>query len=98
MLDYRDGAGEMTRRKVLPLALLKARDGGELLEAWCELRKAPRHFRLGRVLALSDPDTGELLTAPARIRSCLVAAVGPPGAPRRAKGAARGHGHTGGRG
>jgi predicted DNA-binding transcriptional regulator YafY len=47
-LDYRDGTGCITRRRVRPLALYF---WGEVwtLAAWCELRQGFRNFRLDRI-------------------------------------------------
>ena len=47
-LAYRDGEGKLTRRSVLPVALIYYVDA-VILAAWCELREGFRHFRLDRI-------------------------------------------------
>ncbi len=47
-LAYRDGEGRLTRRSVLPVALIYYVDA-VVLAAWCELREDFRHFRLDRI-------------------------------------------------
>lgn len=54
-LDYRDGAGQPTRRRVWPLAV-GIFDHCAMLGAWCELRRDFRHFRLDRIETLSVSD------------------------------------------
>lgn len=34
---------------------------GGFLQGWCHLRRARREFRLERILAAWDPDTGEVI-------------------------------------
>lgn len=47
-IAYRDGAGRLTQRAVLPVALIYYVDA-VILAAWCELREDFRHFRLDRI-------------------------------------------------
>lgn len=47
-LDYIDGEGKRTERRVWPLAVIYHLDCN-LLAAWCELRGGFRHFRLDRI-------------------------------------------------
>ncbi|MDV3443032.1 YafY family protein [Pseudomonas otitidis] len=52
-LGYRDADGQASQRVVWPFALGYF-EQARVLVAWCELRKATRHFRLDRVEALQD--------------------------------------------
>lgn len=52
-LGYRDADGQASQRVVWPFALGYF-EQARVLVAWCELRQAPRHFRLDRVEALQD--------------------------------------------
>lgn len=63
-LDYRDDAGQRTRRRVWPL-VVGIFDDCAMLGAWCELRRDFRHFRLDRIEALSITD--ERLPRPHRV-------------------------------
>ncbi len=54
-LRYRDGRGASSERVVWPVAL-GFFDAAEILVAWCETRRAFRHFRLDRVEALERLD------------------------------------------
>jgi predicted DNA-binding transcriptional regulator YafY len=51
VLDYRDEAGQVSRRTVWPVAL-GFFERIRMLAAWCELRQGFRHFRLDRIAAL----------------------------------------------
>jgi predicted DNA-binding transcriptional regulator YafY len=51
VLDYRDEAGQNSRRTVWPVAL-GFLERVRMLAAWCELRQGFRHFRLDRIAAL----------------------------------------------
>jgi len=54
-LDYSDGAGQMTRRTVWPIALIYHAEVA-VLAAWCELRRDFRHFRADRIRACARLD------------------------------------------
>ena len=56
VIDYRDEAGQASRRIVWPVAL-GFFERIRMLAAWCELRQGFRHFRLDRIAALEV--TGE---------------------------------------
>lgn len=51
VVDYRDEAGQTSRRTVWPVAL-GFFERIRMLAAWCELRQGFRHFRLDRIAAL----------------------------------------------
>jgi predicted DNA-binding transcriptional regulator YafY len=51
-LHYGDAAGLVTRRRVLPLAVIYYSDA-VVLAAWCELRQDFRHFRADRVIEVA---------------------------------------------
>lgn len=53
LLDYRDEAGRVTRRRIWPFAMAFF-DRARLIAAWCELRQDFRHFRADRVAQLQD--------------------------------------------
>lgn len=53
VLDYRDEAGQGSRRTVWPVAL-GFFERIRMLAAWCELRQGFRHFRLDRIAALES--------------------------------------------
>lgn len=56
-VEYEDGAGELSRRCVEPVALVTA-EGEWYLLAWCRLRDDARVFRLDRLrraLAADEP-------------------------------------------
>jgi predicted DNA-binding transcriptional regulator YafY len=55
-LEYRDRAGDLSRRRVRPLAIWAFTDGW-LFAGWCELRKDFRAFRFDRIAAVDE--TGE---------------------------------------
>jgi hypothetical protein len=61
---YADVHGEVTARWIKPTQAVltdsNPQDLSQLL-AWCELRQDLRHFRIGRIQALTDPQTGEVL-------------------------------------
>jgi len=67
-LDYGDGAGALTTRRVQPLALWSFQDGW-MVSGWCTLRAGFRTFRLDRIRALDltddphDPDPARGLQA-----------------------------------
>ncbi len=50
-LDYVDGAGASSLRKIWPVAVGFLRDV-RMVAAWCETRAAFRHFRVDRIAAL----------------------------------------------
>ena len=52
-LDYRDAAGQASRRTIWPFALGYF-DRVQVVVAWCELRQDMRHFRTDRIAALRD--------------------------------------------
>ena len=54
-ITYRDQAGAASQRTVWPFALGYF-DRARVLVAWCELRKAIRHFRCDRITALAVLD------------------------------------------
>ena len=54
-LDYKDGNGQVTRRRVRPLGIYFWGDAWTL-GAWCELRNDFRNFRLDRIDALDVAD------------------------------------------
>lgn len=55
LLDYADRRDSPTQRTILPLQLAYLQDG-QIVAAWCCLRRAFRHFRIDRILhaALTD--------------------------------------------
>lgn len=56
-IEYADGFGEVTERTIQLQSI--DREGGHVyLTAYCELRAAPRQFRLDRVLRAAEPETG----------------------------------------
>lgn len=66
VIVYRDRDGEHTQRRVTVLALHGDRDRrtgfvyARVVQAFCHLRREPRHFVVSRVAALADPETGEV--------------------------------------
>lgn len=54
IIDYCDYDGEQTSRTVRMLQLRKTYKGDLLLLCYCELRCAPRHFRLDRITSVAD--------------------------------------------
>lgn len=54
-LNYQDAAGQTSHRTIWPLALIYYVDAVTIV-AWCELRRALRHFRLDRVQGWSLQD------------------------------------------
>ncbi|PHR96922.1 MAG: transcriptional regulator [Blastopirellula sp.] len=52
-ITYSDANGEVTKRKVKPLAVIYYIEV-ELLAAWCDLRADFRHFRVDRIVGLTD--------------------------------------------
>ncbi|MFM7344718.1 MAG: helix-turn-helix transcriptional regulator [Tagaea sp.] len=59
-IDYRDGAGNPTRRRVRPLVMWDLPDGW-MVSGWCELRAGFRTFRWDRIaeLGVTDERFGE---------------------------------------
>ena len=55
-IRYVDGEGGATRRTIWPFAL-GFFDRARVVAAWCELRKAYRHFRTDRIAALTVTET-----------------------------------------
>lgn len=55
-IRYRDGSGADTRRLIWPFAV-GFFDRVHVVVAWCELRKAYRHFRTDRIADLTVTDT-----------------------------------------
>ncbi len=53
-LDYRDGCGSRTERRVRPLVIWNLVDGW-MFSAWCERRQDFRTFRFDRVASLAIP-------------------------------------------
>lgn len=65
-LEYIDGAGDLSRRTVLPLGIItndigRTTASATYLHAKCSIAKAPRTFRIDRVQSISDPATGEVI-------------------------------------
>lgn len=56
IIEYCDYDGEESQRTVRMLQLRKTYKGDLLLLCYCELRRAPRHFRLDRITAVADMD------------------------------------------
>ena len=76
MLSYRDFQGEPSQRRVIPIELLgkvgeqdKAQFNCRYISAFCELRKAIRHFRLDRIIEVSDVESGEIWEIGAWVQS-----------------------------
>lgn len=61
-IDYRDGAGSLTKRDIR-LMKYGAWEGGAILWAYCHLRQANRTFRTDRILSCTDLDTGEVISS-----------------------------------
>lgn len=59
-LDYRDGEGRRTKRRITTRSYDHSLHGG-LIIAHCHLRQATRTFRMERVLGAVDTDTGEVV-------------------------------------
>ena len=55
LLDYEDGAGARTQRRVRPLIVWSLPDGW-MVSGWCELREGFRTFRLDRMARLAMLD------------------------------------------
>lgn len=66
-LTYEDEAGEVTRRVVLPLALIYMTEA-VVLAAWCALREDFRHFRIDRIVS-SRPSGTDFKGRGAALRS-----------------------------
>lgn len=62
-IDYRDGIGAGTRRRIWPVAVAYT-EQLKLIAAWCELRGGFRHFRADRVRDCIITD--EVIPEPAR--------------------------------
>ncbi len=67
-LSYRNGSGELTERRVWPVALAYF-DQARIFVAWCELRRDFRHFRTDRIASLAISDA-----RPPRRRKALMKA------------------------
>ncbi|MEL6551607.1 MAG: YafY family protein [Pseudomonadota bacterium] len=52
-IAYKDVNGRVTTRTVWPIALIYYADS-EVCVGWCELRQAVRHFRIDRILSLTQ--------------------------------------------
>ena len=73
-IEYRDGDGDLTERYIEASSLVDR--GGKLyLYGWCEMRQAMRSFRVDRIEALTDGETGEIVE-PAEISRWLMARTG----------------------
>lgn len=63
VLDYVDGEGAGTQRRVSIMGFEMWREGGEILEiylhAWCHVRRDFRTFSLSRIEAVTDLGTGQ---------------------------------------
>lgn len=59
-IEYVDSKGQRTERYVEAKSL-EARGGKLYLWAWCEIRQAVRNFRVDRIAALSNGETGEVV-------------------------------------
>jgi predicted DNA-binding transcriptional regulator YafY len=55
-IHYRDAKGETSERLIWPFLLVYF-DGGLMIAAWCETRKAIRHFRTDRIESISETTT-----------------------------------------
>jgi predicted DNA-binding transcriptional regulator YafY len=55
VIGYANALGEETRRIIWPLALAFF-DRALVLAAWCEMRQGFRHFRLDRLMSLTERD------------------------------------------
>jgi hypothetical protein len=64
-LTYQGANGEQTQRAIT-LTVPAHRDFGEevYIKALCHLRREPRSFRRDRIVAVADPQTGEIMGAP----------------------------------
>lgn len=61
LMTYRDASGEISEREIRPKRV--ERRGDHLyLVSYCLKARAPRTFRVDRILLLIDSDTGEILT------------------------------------
>lgn len=59
-IEYRDAFGRKTERYIEAKSLI--RKGDRLyLWGWCELRQQMRSFRVDRIQALADGETGEVV-------------------------------------
>ncbi len=62
LLDYIDAAGRKTRRTVVVRRVYgQALGRPDQLLCFCEMRRALRHFRVDRIEAIYDPESGEAL-------------------------------------
>lgn len=59
-IKYQDGVGSVTRRTIR-LMKYGPWEGGAMLWAYCDLRKANRTFRTDRIIECADVDTGEVI-------------------------------------
>lgn len=58
VIDYRDAAGQGSRRRITVRRIWADLDGDAVIEAFCHERQAPRCFRAARILTVTDPVTG----------------------------------------
>jgi hypothetical protein len=61
-ITYRDASGNVSRRRIRTREFDRANANG-YLSAFCELRGAPRTFRMDRVLRAVDAETGEVIAS-----------------------------------
>lgn len=66
MLEYVDGSGDRSTRRVAPLAITGDQQGEEhftvaYVDARCSSVRANRTFRVDRIAAMNDAATGEVL-------------------------------------
>ena len=59
-IEYRDAEGDRTERYIEAISL-RASNGQLYLYGWCEMRQALRTFRVDRIRALTDGETGEII-------------------------------------
>lgn len=59
-IDYRDVARQETTRRISVTSFSDVKGAG-LIKSYCHLRKEARTFRIDRVIAAADMDTGELV-------------------------------------
>ncbi len=75
-LVYEDAHGSVSERKVRVVAVTKKNDD-HYMQAFCEMRKAVRSFRLDRILEAVDLSTGELIELPQEFFASVVGLVRP---------------------
>lgn len=74
IIEYRDSQGNFSRRRITLLAV-EAGETADYVRAFCHEREQYRSFRLDRILAVADAETGEYLSNTAF--SELLAEFGP---------------------